>query len=419
MAYIRPTEWNDPSGGWTLEDYAIDGITTTFAKGHLSGDSWTTVLELTVSSYYFNKIKFYATVTPCTPFPTIKIERWCSNWYTIYEGTYNNLAWTIKDLSGYVCSKLRVSFHSNEDPGDYDLLADILIDDTVDDPDVSTYDATNKLHDRATLHGEITWTRGENASERGFEYKEGAEGEISKTYSTGSFGTGSFSKTPTGLNPATEYYFRAYAINSGGKGYGTWKTFTTAVAPPTVTTQAVTEITHNTGTGNGNITATGGGTVTLRGICWNTTGSPTRSDSKSEEAGSFETGAFTRPITGLDPNVKYYVKAYAYNVGGYSYGDEVDFTTDKTTPTVTTQEATGVLANQVTGNGNIVSTGGENCSERGFEYGLTKVATWSKKEDAGGYTAGAFNLTIDGLDSNKEYWYRAYAINSIGTSYGE
>lgn len=188
--------------------------------------------------------------------------------------------------------------------------------------------------------------------------------------------------------------------------------------PPTVTTQAVTDITHNSATGNGNITAIGGENATKRGICWNTTGNPTVADDKSEETGSFGIGAFTRPMTGLDPGVKYYVKAYAYNSAGYGYGSEVNFTTDKIAPTVTTQDATEVSQNQVKGNGNITASGGENATERGFEYGYTKTATWTKKE-TGSYEAGAFNLTIDGLQANTEYWYRAYAVNSIGTGYGE
>jgi len=186
----------------------------------------------------------------------------------------------------------------------------------------------------------------------------------------------------------------------------------------TVTTQAVSSISSTTATGNGNITAIGSANATKRGVCWNITGSPTIANSKAEETGSFGTGAFTRPMTGLSPGVKYYVKAYAYNEAGYSYGAEVNFTTLKVAPTVTTQLATEVSQNHVKGNGNITALGGENATERGFEYGLTKTATWTKKE-TGSYGIGAFYLTIENLQANTAYWYRAYAVNSIGTGYGE
>ena len=103
--------------------------------------------------------------------------------------------------------------------------------------------------------------------------------------------------------------------------------YTPAIEAPTVTTQAVTSIGTTTATGNGNITNTGGENCSKRGVCWNTTGSPTVADDKSEETDSFGTGAFTRPMTGLTPGEHYYVKAYAYNSQGYGYGGEVEFTT--------------------------------------------------------------------------------------------
>jgi len=195
--------------------------------------------------------------------------------------------------------------------------------------------------------------------------------------------------------------------------YGTGTTIA-----PTVTTQAVTDILSITATGNGNITHTGGENPTKRGICWNTTGSPTVADNKSEEVGSFGTGAFTRPITGLSPGVKYYVKAYAYNTSGYSYGAEVDFTTDKVAPTVTTQDTTDRLTTTAIAHGTITASGGENSTVRGFKYGLTKTDTWSAS-DSGSFGLGAFTKGLTGLTANTAYWIRAYATNSIGTGYGE
>ncbi len=99
-----------------------------------------------------------------------------------------------------------------------------------------------------------------------------------------------------------------------------------AIVAPTVTTQAVADIQPTTATGHGNITATGGENCSKRGVCWNTGGNPTVADSKSEETGSFGTGAFSRSMTGLTPGQHYYVKAYAYNSAGYGYGSQVEFT---------------------------------------------------------------------------------------------
>lgn len=101
------------------------------------------------------------------------------------------------------------------------------------------------------------------------------------------------------------------------------------ITTPTLTTTAASSILGRTATSGGNITATGDENCTKRGICWNTTGSPTVSDDTAEDngAGSYGTGAFSKGMTGLTPGTTYYVKSYAYNSAGYGYGDEVSFTT--------------------------------------------------------------------------------------------
>lgn len=110
-----------------------------------------------------------------------------------------------------------------------------------------------------------------------------------------------------------------------------------AIDPPTVTTQAVSDITEISATGNGTITDTGGENVTDRGVVWSTSShgdpgdtNPASSDYEAfnNESGSFSTGAFTRDITSLSASTTYYVRAYASNSEGYSYGSEVSFTTD-------------------------------------------------------------------------------------------
>jgi hypothetical protein len=65
--------------------------------------------------------------------------------------------------------------------------------------------------------------------------------------------------------------------------------------------------------------------VTARGVCWNTTGSPTIADSKTVDGSG--TGSFTSSLTGLTQNTTYYVRAYATNSGGTAYGVEVNFKT--------------------------------------------------------------------------------------------
>ena len=94
---------------------------------------------------------------------------------------------------------------------------------------------------------------------------------------------------------------------------------------PTVTTTAASSVTTTTASSGGNATGDGGAAVTARGVCWNTTGSPTISDTKTSDGAG--TGAFTCALTGLWANTIYYVRAYAVNSEGTNYVNQVDFAT--------------------------------------------------------------------------------------------
>ena len=104
---------------------------------------------------------------------------------------------------------------------------------------------------------------------------------------------------------------------------------------PTVTTLEVTSISTTTATGNGNITDLGSPNPTAHGVCWNTSGTPTISDNIKNKGAASATGAFTASMTGLAEGTTYYVRAYATNSAGTSYGGQVSFSTYYNTPTIT------------------------------------------------------------------------------------
>ena len=94
---------------------------------------------------------------------------------------------------------------------------------------------------------------------------------------------------------------------------------------PTVTTSAATSILSSSATLNRNITATGGENVLERGFDWGT--SSGSYPNSWTESGSFGTGGFSHPITGLNQQTTYYFRAKARNSAGWSYGSELSFTT--------------------------------------------------------------------------------------------
>lgn len=94
---------------------------------------------------------------------------------------------------------------------------------------------------------------------------------------------------------------------------------------PTVTTVATTNITYNSATSGGTVTAAGGSSVSARGVCWSTSPNPTIAGSHTTNGSGL--GTFTSQITDLEPITTYYVRAYATNTYGTAYGNEETFTT--------------------------------------------------------------------------------------------
>jgi hypothetical protein len=111
----------------------------------------------------------------------------------------------------------------------------------------------------------------------------------------------------------------------------------------TLTTEAATAITQTTATTGGNITADGGSAVTARGVVYATTSNPTLGDQVVNSGNG--TGAFAANLTGLDPGMTYYVRAFATNAAGTAYGDEVSFDTDPLVANVNLQQSAYVATN--------------------------------------------------------------------------
>jgi uncharacterized protein (TIGR02145 family) len=137
--------------------------------------------------------------------------------------------------------------------------------------------------------------------------------------------TGTFTSNITGLSASTTYYVRGYATNSVGTVYGNEIIFTT-ISPPTLTSVAVSLITAGSASSGGNVSSDGGSAITARGVCWSTTTNPTTAlTTKTTDVGT--TGAYSSNIAGLSESTAYYVRAYATNSAGTSYGNEISFTT--------------------------------------------------------------------------------------------
>lgn len=182
----------------------------------------------------------------------------------------------------------------------------------------------------ASFGGNVTSDGGSPVTARGVCWNTSGGPTVSlSTKTTNGSGTGSFSSSITGLTAGTIYKVRAYATNANGTAYGEEVTFTTlaAVSVPVVSSNSsVSSITQTSAGFGGSVTSDGGSPVTERGVCWNTTGSPTVGLSTKTTDGS-GIGSFNSSITGLTAGTTYKVRAYATNANGTAYGAEVTFTT--------------------------------------------------------------------------------------------
>jgi hypothetical protein len=227
-------------------------------------------------------------------------------------------------------------------------------------------------------------------------------------------GGGSFTGSLTGLNPNTLYYVRAYATNSEGTGYGNEVTFTTGGI--TLTTTAASAVTAISATSGGNITNNGGYAVTARGVCWSILHAPTTADSKTSDGSG--NGVFTSSLTGLTANTTYYIRAYATNAMGTSYGNEVSFTTLSGIITLTTTNLSCIIVPTAFSGGNITNNGGAVVTARGICWSTSPGPTTANNTTSNGSGNGSYTSNLTGLTASTQYYVRAYATNIVGTSYG-
>ena len=287
-------------------------------------------------------------------------------------------------------------------------------------PTVSTAAISNITQTTATSGGNVSSDGGASVTAYGVCYNTSSYPSLASAHTTDGTGTGSYTSSLTGLSANTTYHVRAYATNSQGTSYGSDVQFNTlaVVASPTVTTTSVTGITISTAISGGNVTSDGGASVTARGVAYSTSTNPTISGNYTSDGSG--TGSFTSNIIGLIPSTLYYVRAYATNSAGTSYGNQVTFTTTAvvTAPVITTSAVVSIGLITATSGGNVTSDGGATVTAKGVCWGTTHAPTTSNSKTINGSGTGAFTSSVTGLTRATAYYLRAYATNSQGTSYG-
>jgi hypothetical protein len=285
-------------------------------------------------------------------------------------------------------------------------------------PTVTTNDATAVGVSSATLNLYLNNLGGYATTDVNFQwYKSGQAEWGNSTTPTQLTVPGSHSAGISSLDASSLYYFRAKAVNTAGTSYGATKSFTTgATSAPTMTTQDATGLQLKGATLNGVVTADGGEAVTA----WFEWGLTTSYGTSTPSISGLSTSStFYYGLTGLEPSTTYHYRAIGQNSAGIGYGADKTFaTTAPTAPTVRTDAASNIGANQAQLNGTILTDGGVTVEVQ-FQYGTT-VAYGTDTGWVAGYAAPqAFNKLVTSLTVGETYHFRAQAKNAGGTGSGD
>ncbi len=197
-------------------------------------------------------------------------------------------------------------------------------------PLVTTADVISVTSKSAVLGGNVDSDGGASIVSKGICWNTMPYPDINNAYMLSEAPGKTIQVTITELSPNTQYYFRAYIVNSNGQiGYGEDKIFTTDSAPEihSVTTADLISVTSQSAVLGGSVSDS---TVIEKGICWGTSANPDIEGShlQSESPG----GDIQVSIEGLSPETEYHFRAYAINSEKMiGYGEDKVFITDSVT----------------------------------------------------------------------------------------
>jgi hypothetical protein len=242
----------------------------------------------------------------------------------------------------------------------------------------------------------ITSLGGNTISDHGFCYGTSPNPDINA--SVKSLGkkneTGDFTTEISGMNDNTKYYVRAYVTFSGGTLYGSQKEIITLkTGKPHITTNNLSSITPVTAVCEANIVSDSGYAVTVSGFCCDTDNQFDEIQCLGKAINANGTTKYSLSITGLTDGTPYFIKAYATNQKGSSYGEIRQFTTlTITKPTVTTTSVSGITINSASSGGNVTNSGSGPVTMRGVCWSTSPNPTTTNSYHSSGSGTGTYSI---------------------------
>ncbi len=282
----------------------------------------------------------------------------------------------------------------------------------------------------ATLAGSITASGCSPVTSYGIEYSTTNGFTLGTVANSTNLSGGNFTANLTGLTPATRYYYKAFAINSGGKAYGAQLFFNTSA--PSLSSSALADfgsvcVGTNAGPNSFTITSpllsTGAVTVgPLAGYAFSTaaTGPFTPTLSIPQTGGAFSQTVYVQfaptALGIFDGNIP-------VSGGGAPVSNVAALGSAQNRPAVVTTAPTPALIlspRSATLTGKINDEGCSSITEYGIVYsGISGFPNSMGMAVSSNNIAGTeFSVTLTGLVPATTYYYKAYAKTSAGISYG-
>ena len=253
---------------------------------------------------------------------------------------------------------------------------------------------------------------------RGFCYATTQFPTIENTHTTSGKGLGKYQSNIVGLDVNTTYYVRAYATNATATIYGEQIEVTTLNGLPVIQTKQI-SCTATSITVIGEVIETGGFEVTERGVCYSTLSVPSITDSKlSSGKGK---GAYSLTITDLSASTTYYVRTYAINENGESYGQTDTITTQNGMAEVELGTISNITALTALGSVSVKKLNGATLQSCGLCWATLPYPTITDSITiADGIQLNTpYPCNMPELQPNTTYYVRAYATTDATTSYSE
>jgi uncharacterized protein (TIGR02145 family) len=162
------------------------------------------------------------------------------------------------------------------------------------------------------------------------------------------------------------------------------------------------------------------------GHCWSQAINPTLEDCESSTTlgTPSKPGPFTGSLSGLTPGKKYYARAYLKSGSVVVYSNNLDFTTlSPTLPVVQTDSVKESTSHSALVGGTVQFVGMtlSGITEHGHcwsDINTTPSVLNTKTTLGSKSAAGSYQSNLTGLQTNTQYFVRAYATNDAGTGYG-